>query len=206
MIFRRNHYSPIGLDLGTRLIKALQLTGAGPNCRIQAALALPRNEGEAIDLGTTTRLRDILERHGFLGHRIVLAAPANQLHQEVLELPPRESGAPLDQIAAAEIARTGKMDPGSFEMASWDLPAPPRASAGTSVMALAMRHADAAALLDPFEHAGLDVIGIDSQACALARLLAARPTEGLSVVLDLGWNSGLVAFVNVPVRRHRGSR
>src|SRR3982750_4073140 len=152
-----------------------------------------------MDLATTTRLREILERHGFTGDRVVLAAPAAHLQQEVLELPPRDSGAPLDQIAAAEIARTGKMEPGSFEMASWDLPAPPRANAGTSVMALAMRHTDAVAVLDPFEHAGFDVIGIDSQACALARLLAAPTSTGLSVVVDLGWNTGLIAFV------HQGS-
>src|SRR3954469_22958163 len=190
-IMRRT--SPIGLDIGGRTIKAVQLVRAGGKWRLHAAVALPQPEvNQPIVPQTARYVREALFRHGFAGDRLVLAAPAKQLEGAVLELPPRSSGAPVEQIARAELARGAKLESDPFEIECWDLPSPARAGTGTSVMAVAMRHADAAAILDPFEADGFKLVAIDTQAWALAR--AAGPYEipgTISALLDIGWNSAL---------------
>src|SRR3954451_23592560 len=99
--------SPIGLDLGGRTIKAVQLVCAQGKWCLHAAVALPQPEVNQPVVPQTARyVREALFRHGFVGNRIVLAAPATQLEMDVLELPPRSSGAPVEQIARSELART----------------------------------------------------------------------------------------------------
>ena len=94
------------------------------------------------------RLAGTLERQGFTGVDVVLAVPTDKLSTSVLDLPPRSSQAPLEQIARMEHARSHKCPPDSFEMGCWDLPAAARATKATPVMAVACTHADAEAILD----------------------------------------------------------
>jgi type IV pilus assembly protein PilM len=189
--------SPIGIDLGGYAIKAVQLERAGRTWRVRAAVsaALPV-PNHPLDAHTVRFLRDVLYRHGFSSERIVLAAPTQQLEMDVLEVPPRSSGAPIEQIARLELARTAKLEGNAFELDCWDLPAPARAATAGAVMAVALRHEHADALLEPFEADGFDVIALDTKAWAMAR--AAVPLEapdGISAVLDIGWNTALMVLV-----------
>jgi len=180
-------HSPIGVDLSGRSVSAVQLTREGASWRVRASITVR-------DIAV---LPEALERHNFRGNQIILSPQPEQLHAEVLDLPPRASGAPLQQIAHAEMARAAKMEHDPFEMACWDLPAPSRGAAGTAVMAVAFRHQHAEPLLDLLQQHGLEVRAIDVPACALARALAPS-TEKLTAILNLAWDAALLVLV------HRG--
>jgi Tfp pilus assembly PilM family ATPase len=194
-LFGRSARGPIGLDLYGREIKAVQLIRDGKGWRVESAVALPRAEA-ALDAAQAARIADVFARQGFKGRRVVLAAPVNKLECEMLELPPRGSGAPVEAIARTEMASVAKLSQGAFEMASWDLPAPPRGGGGTSMLAVALRHEDAQAVLDPLLAVGLDVVAIDTRAGALARALSPLNLPETLAVLDLDWDGGYVLFVH----------
>ena len=120
----RKRFGYIGLDIGSRHIKAVQVARGKSQPRIEAAAVIPFVSPEpALDADCVRRLRDVLARQGFRGNQVVIVAPANKLHVEMLDLPPRHSGAPVDQLARAEMMRLGKLEANAFEMATWDLPA-----------------------------------------------------------------------------------
>ena len=188
----RQARTPIGIDVGAKCIKAAQLSRAPGGWRVEAVASFAREQpGAALDRQQVRRLRDVLYRRGFTGKGVVLAAPSESLMTGVLELPPRSSGAPLDQIARMELARIHKCQPQSFEMAYWDLPAAARAKDTATAMAAACTHAHADLLLDAFEKEGLDVQALDIHACALARACEPLVSAGDNItgLLDIGWES-----------------
>jgi type IV pilus assembly protein PilM len=190
-------YGFIGIDIGARSVKAIQLSRAGKQARVEAAAVIPHVTDEpAIDAAFVRRLRDVFVRQGFYGNRVVLCAPSDKLHVEMLDLPPRHSGAPVDQLARAEMMRLSRLEGNSFEMATWDLPTPPRGGAGTALMAVAASHADTQGLFEAFESEGLTVEAIDVQACAIARACKPRQaTTGMTAILDLGFSRASLWFI-----------
>lgn len=205
-LFRRAR-SPIGIDIGGQWIKAVQLAGpahAGARPAIAAVVRVPRvRPGEDVTDDDAARLSDVLYRQGFRGSRIVLAAAPDMLLSSALELPPRTSGAPLEDIARTEVSRANKCEPDSFEMECWDLPGLGRPGEGTHVMVAACPHAKADALADLFQRNGLDTAAIDTRGWALARGCAPLAGKagipggsGLSAVLELSWSAGLLVVVS----------
>ena len=195
---QRRSISPIGLDIGSRQIKLAQLASAPGGCRLAARAVLDRAaDAAALTPDEVRRMRNVLERQGFHGNRLVIAAPPGKLACEMFELPPRSSGAPVDQIARAEIARTARLGQNDFEIAMWDLPAPTRATGATSVMAVALKEADALSLLDPLEDSGLDVVALDAPGWALARACAAMDGRAgeITAVLDVGWSASTIVLL-----------
>jgi Tfp pilus assembly PilM family ATPase len=198
---------PIGIDLGSRAIKAAQLSLGGERPRVTAAMAIPRlKDGGALEREEVRRLAEVLFRQGFEGNRVVVAAPNESLLVGTLSLPPKQSGAPLDQIARLELARMHKQEPMSFELTQWELPATAAGQGGkvatTSVMAAACPHREAEALLDLIESADFEVVGLDVQWLALARACAPMfaPPEGdapttsadIAAIVDLGWRAARI--------------
>lgn len=111
--------SPIGVDVGERCMKALQFSRGGGKWRISAAAGMKReHQGAGITGQEVRRLREQLTESGFRGNRLVLAVPGEKLLTGIMELPPADSGAPLEMLARSELARMHKCDPQSFEMAS----------------------------------------------------------------------------------------
>jgi Tfp pilus assembly PilM family ATPase len=191
-----NNISPIGVDVGTRHIHAAQLAIQPGKCRLVAGISVPRRSEGAVDLDEWWSLRDALDRQGFAGDEIVLHAPPEALRMEIVEVPPRSSGAPVDLLARGELARAAKLDGQAFECASWDLPDPARASATMSVLAAALCENDANALLDPCELAGLRVLAIDTRAWAMTRAFASRHQPGkITAITDLGWRDAALILV-----------
>jgi Tfp pilus assembly PilM family ATPase len=203
----RTAHGPIGIDIGARSIKCAQVI-PGERGAVLAAASLGRlRPGAALDREEVARLVEVLERKGFAGRRAVVAAPADRLMTAILELPPRESGAPLEELARMELARANKREPGSFALALWDLPAPPnpgRAGA-THVMATACAHTDSQPLLDLLEAEGLDVCAMDVQPWAAARACgtlsesAGTPEAGHGAatgVLDWGWTGAALVLLH----------
>src|SRR3954453_3394349 len=104
---RRAARSPIGIDIGRRAIKAVQLERTkGPatsspenpllGWRVAGATLLPRTENStgAPSAAEIRQLADALERKSFQGSDVVLAAPEGLLCS-VLELPPLSASAPV---------------------------------------------------------------------------------------------------------------
>jgi type IV pilus assembly protein PilM len=184
----RPAHSVIGLDLGSRKVKAAQLHRRRGSWRLSAVAEIPRQESQSL-IETAARIAGVLERHGFSGTRVAIAAPLRKVESGILDVPPRGSGAPIEQIAAAELGRTAKLKPGEFEASFWDVPAPARGSGG-AVLGVALRHEDADQLADPLEAAGFEVRAIDVEGWAIQRACCSRlAAEQASAILDLGWSA-----------------
>ncbi|MDD4891471.1 MAG: pilus assembly protein PilM [Phycisphaerae bacterium] len=185
----------IGLDIGTRSIKAAQISGG----ELTAAISMPRPDAAA-SLPAEAEFRQIaavLRSRPFRGRSVVVAVPATQLMTSILELPPRSSGAPIEQLAAMELGRRYDVEPAAFEADSWDLPSPVRAASRTCVMAVGCKKQDASRLLDELEPHGLSVTAVDIHALAIAR--ACRPVlaaaDDTGAILDIGWSSSRLVLV-----------
>lgn len=189
---------PIGLDLGERTIKAVQLAPQGGRQKLIAAAGIERpGPGGPVTCAELRELRKRLASEGFRGANLALAVPGEKLLTGIMELPPADSGAPIEMLARSELARLHKCDPQSFEMTSWRLPAPARAANTTFVMGAACTHADADCLLDCFEAEGFRVDRLEVHSQALTRALAPLlgSGRGLAGVLDIGWTAPRLVLV-----------
>lgn len=183
--------TPIGLDIGSKWIKACQDLGRGR----RATACFPRLEpGAALSSVESQRIASVLMRRGFRGERVVVAAPS--VRSVELELPASVGAGMLGAAARMEAARVLRLDPWSFELALWPLPRPARASGDTTAFAgAALPHEEAMALVAPLEEIGLEVTGIDLGGGALVRSCAGALGAGsMGVVLDVGW-SGISIIV-----------
>jgi len=185
MILGHTTHPPIGLDPGGATIHAAQTDRSGA---VVAAAAIPR---AAPDTPCTAdefaHLQGVLYRQGFRGSRVHLAAPKQIVSRTTLDLPPRDSGAPIDEIARGEIARQTKADPRSFEFAWWDAPQPPRHGASIRAITVTCHHETASALIGAVEQAGFRVEGLFSPSTAAAAVLTPPPPGATAAAVDLGW-------------------
>lgn len=201
--------SPIGLDISPGFIAAAQLrrarTPAGAPWVLAAAAVIPRKPDAAsagsVSAAEADRIADTLWRCGFRGRDVVLGVPDSDLLVSALELPPRSSGAPLEELARHELARAHKCDAAAVESAIWDLPGPVRGSAITHTLAVACPHAASVSLLDTLEHpagARLRVRSLHPRLLALARVgvLALGDPAEPAALLDLGLEHALIAVLH----------
>ena len=190
--------SPIGLDIGARRIKAVQLLHGRLGTSVRAVANFPRlNAGTQLDEAEIRRVVEVLSRRSFAGAEVVIATPLEKQITATLELPPITSGISLDPIARAEFSRSQKCEPGSFELAFWKLPAATRATKNTDVMAIGCLHVDSEALIDMMAVHGLEVIGLDAHSTALARGVADQiaPTDEIVVMVELGWTCAALVIL-----------
>lgn len=174
----RNKFS-VGIDVGSDTLRAVALRHHGVKCEIIAAVESGRtpNHPHPTQLDVQ-RLVHAMERQGVRIHDAVIGAPSDRLMSSMIELPPRSSGAPIDSLAKAEIAKSIH---GSFESYIWDLPESPRQKV-TEYFAIAYSHEDAHELLAPFEAEGITISAIEPELTALARVTGSNNR----VVLDIG--------------------
>lgn len=196
MKFFPGWHGGIGLDISGRWMKAAQERGGSTMC-----LRLERTAPDGmLQAGDAARLSGALDRRGFRGRRVTVVAPRSALLSATLELPPRSSGAPIEQLARIELARAHKCDPQSFELGTWDLPAPARLEGQTHVFAAALPHAVSEQLIGVLAGAGLEVNAVDIPANALARGLAGHGAP--EVALELGWEGATLAVLHGGVVAH----
>lgn len=194
--------TPIGVDLAGRMVRAMQCAvrrGAPP--RVMACVQAPRPGHAVRSLAPSADDADLIagliERGGFEGSTVILGIPRDFTMCVALELPPRSSGAPLEQIARLELARANRLEPEAFEMALWEVPPPLRAGDGTHAIAVGLPPANVEPLLDALEAHGLEVLALDCRATALHR--AAFPllaSDGLTCLIDASWE-GLTVIVSL---------
>jgi Tfp pilus assembly PilM family ATPase len=189
--------SPIGVEIRGRYVHAVQTVSGPRGQRVCAAACFPRlDSGQRSPADEAPRIAGVLRRRGFVGNRISLAVPEGHLHTAVLELPPRSSGAPLEQIAAMEMARLFKIDGAGIEVALWQLPAPARATAN-QCMAAACPQEGALKLCDAFSAAGLSVRAIEPGMTAATRAASSwhAGRGGSTLLVDLGWKDAHLVVV-----------
>lgn len=187
-MFGRAQASLIGVDIGHRRIKTVQISGTG---RLLHRLNIERVEfGETLGEADAARLAGALVGHGFEGTALAVCPPKGSLKTGVLELPPSGSGAPVQQIAQMELARMHKLEPGAFEMALWMLPPPARAESMTHAMGAVCDHDASTRLINTLVDAGLDVDAIDVPAWAIGSACRSRlANDTISLIVDIGWTS-----------------
>jgi len=192
---------PIGLDIGRCALRAVQLGKVRGKRVVAASASIGRaRPGEPVDQAELLRLSRVLTRQGFVGRKIVLAAPADRVMSAVLEVPPHESGAPYGLIVSQEFARLHGNAPNGFETSWWGVPQPARVSS-ERVMAVGCLTVDTDPLLNELEACRYDVAAMDFGLCALVRACADQLGTGdaLSAVLDMGWGSARLALVHQSV-------
>lgn len=181
--------SPIGLDIGSARIKAAQVVRARRGWRVASSASFERiDPSMAPTAGEIDRLVGVLDRAGFTGDRVVVGAPRKGLRTAVLDLPPKTSGAPIEQICAGEFARMFRLPPASYELFAWEMPTATDRGAKTQMSACALECAHAEALVAPLQAVGLQVDAIDLAAEATSRACRAACThkDGLTALLDVG--------------------
>jgi Tfp pilus assembly PilM family ATPase len=186
---RSGSRTAIGIEVGSRWIHAAQLSRGKGGWRLEASVNIPRSPDAPLEK-ETVRLAGVLERRGFAGTRAVVGVPHEMLLSAVLELPPRGSGAPVEQLAAAELARMHRREAEAMEVALWEIPAANRAASGAEYMVNACPHEAANGYLDAFAAAGLEVRALDLPQLALLRACAAevRPAPAMDALLHVGYD------------------
>ncbi len=174
---------PIGVDLGGASVKAAQTLADGS----LATAIIPRDEpGAPFTPGEFRRIAGALRRMGMRGSRIVAGAPRSVVRTSSLELAGGHPAQAQRAMARADLARMHGLDPSAFELMTWPSPQPPKANPTDRLLAAICAHAEASALIDGLDAAGLEA---DLLVPASLGLASAFAGDGLRVVLDLGWHS-----------------
>jgi Tfp pilus assembly PilM family ATPase len=188
-------YSLIGVDMGARVIKAVQTRTRAGQRSICAMSEVRRTTRDAVPSEAELRaLMATLSRQGFRGRRMVVCAPRTSSISAVLDLPPRSSGAPVEDLARAELSRTLKCNAGELELGLWELPTigrGPSATASSSSMLVAFKTSESEQIVSAFEDVGAEVVAIDAPCLAMARAAAGACEPGtITTMLEIGRAGG----------------
>ena len=205
---RRESAPPIGIDLDGRCLRALQLADSSRALQVEAAMSLPRARCDGpVTTEEIEKLLHLFPKRGFVGNQVVVGVPRSQLLTSIQDLPPRRTGAPVEQIALSELARMNKVNPASLEMVCWELPAPSRANDTTPVMVAAFPKPRAHELLTTFEKNGYTVQALDTRSWAATRVCKDSLTESpvITAILEIGWEDAQLIVIHeglVTYERH----
>lgn len=184
--------SAIGVEFTADRIRAVRCGFRSGVPTVDGTLSIPRRGGSLEQ--EVARLAGVMDRRGLGAADVWLALPDEDLVGSSLELPPRASGAPLEQIAAIELGRIFKLDPAAVEVALWELPALGRGTGSASqYLAVACRHAVTDPLVAACNAHGMVVRAVEPRMASLARVRRCcapvreeAPLEAQGV-LDLGF-------------------
>jgi Tfp pilus assembly PilM family ATPase len=177
--------SPIGLDLGPRTVRAVQLAGD----TVVASYARDRIQpGAAYGAEELQLVAAALERRGFRGRRVVVAMPDELTVTQLLALPPAKSHT---ELARAQLCAAQKLAPNELEVATWPLPADDRGGKKQRILATACRRDDAVKLLETLERGGLEPAAIDAGFLTAVRAAESRleGLDGVAALLRLDWST-----------------
>lgn len=201
MIGTRTRLSAIGLDVDAHEFRAVQLIRSHRGIGALAWAVFPRQNPQAPgepgaripDADELRWAREVLGRRGFVGSLISVAPSTADCTSHVIELPPASSGAPLGQLARAEVARARKCAPTDFELGFWPLPAKGRTS---ETLAVACARSAIKEIMDRYQQGGFTPVGIDLMELAIRRGVTASADDTLNqseneinASLHVGWTS-----------------
>lgn len=203
---------PIGVSFDARWIHAAQAAFVDGKATLVGATSIRRGErapGDSCPVLThdeASRLSHSLSLQGVRSRRVVLAVPAQQASLTTIELPPRSSGAPIEQIASMELARLLRLEPGSFELALLEVPTPQnRGTRGgaSNYIAATTSHAYGEALSAAFDGSGLAVAALVPESLAIAKAAALSFDSRAVVSLTPSAMEVIVIDQNARVVYHR---
>jgi len=189
---------PIGIDFSGGRVRVVQCVARAGDVKFRTATAaaLPSGAGQGFTADDAEFIVGLADRAGCVGNRAVVALPRSLVLMCALELPPRASGAPLEQIARTELARANRCDAERMQTGIWDLPAPSRGADVTHVIAAGVERTRVDPVLDALEAQGLEIVGVGVRSLALAR--AAAPytdPDGLTCIVDANWEGLAVVLL-----------
>ncbi len=185
--------SPIGIDLTGHVVRLVQGVTRRSGFVVRAWVSSPRPGGADQDSPFTNAdaqlIAGLVRRGGFEGHRLALTLPRPWTLATTLELPPRESGAPVQQIARLELARMHRVDAAALHHVLWEVPSPARAGHGVHAMCVGVLRDRIDPVLDLLEDEGLETTALECASVSVARAANHGVAPGeLVCVLDVGWN------------------
>ncbi len=191
----------VGVDLTASMVTCVRAERAGGSGASRAparVVAHATAQRTSQDLAEAAALVAGLIRRQDMGtRRVVISAPEDRLLTSIMELPARSSGAPIEMLAAGELARTHKVDAASLQISAWELPLQTRAGEGVKWLVAALPKEDGADLVNAMQHEGLIVDAIDLRALSVARACAADIDEpdALTPILQLERSGPSLAVV-----------
>lgn len=199
--------SAIGLHVDGHEFKAIQLERDGQESRVVAWAVFPRLNQDDVSQDSSMPLpsqqelswaASILNRRGFSGREVSLAVSSRFCTQHQFELPPKDSGAPIDVLAKTEVARERKCEPHEIELGHWTLPQRGRTS---ETMAIACTSKTIRSMTEGARDADLEVVGIDLSELTILRAaqnslpgMLADGSRPIHAVLYLGWDVSTVVI------------
>lgn len=195
---------PIGVDLGSGSLKMAQLRTARDGLELLAmgSAEIPNDgqKGRSRRLGHLSRaIRGILKSGGFAGRRAVLSLPASAVFLQPVKIPPVPR-AELDDTVANELQ--GKLPYPVDEAVIRHIPAGTVYAEGKEMqerIVAAISRSELSAHLAMARSAGLDVVGVNIEACALVecftRLFRRRDDQATTTLfIDIGARSTQVVL------------
>ncbi|MBY0112669.1 MAG: hypothetical protein K2Y21_07600 [Phycisphaerales bacterium] len=159
----------IGVEISPQSVRLAQLRFEGAKASLHALAEFTRLAETSPLEAEAERIAGVLRRRGFVGVRLAVCLGPEQILSAEMELPPVSSGAPIEQLAAAEFARAFKQDAAALEVAVWEIPVPARQHGAATCMANACSHETSGAIVAAFDRVGLDVRRVEPREMALAR-------------------------------------
>jgi type IV pilus assembly protein PilM len=195
---------PIGLDIGHRNLKMVQLAAQDGKVRVLAARRVPLETDLARDSPEWERalvpaLRRLLADGQFHGHDVVSALPVDKIRITSVRLPEAETDQ-ADKILHREAAERFALDPGQGTV---DYLLAGSVHQGDEVkneyIVFAVDHATVEAQIRLLEDAGLTPVGIDASPCALFRtfertMRRQEDRERTIIFIDVGYRYTTVVF------------
>lgn len=127
--------------------------------------------GELDDAGLR-RVCGMLERGGMRGRRVRVALAEGATITNLMELPSRASGAPVDDLAARELGRIMRGQKGELIARALEVPQPARRGALEWYLAAGVASAEAERIAEALARIGLRVEHVEPRAIALGRAFA----------------------------------
>jgi type IV pilus assembly protein PilM len=175
-------YSPVGLDIGSTGIRAIQLAGSGSSAHVHSALETRFDAGHFCGDGATDdsgmdeawlieQLRSLAACGDFNGNDVVLHCPTNKLDMRPVKLPSGPEGLPYDAIQGVIKLQTGQhlgIDPQQAVCEHFITDGEIRQGQLT-VMAITADGQWIRRRLELVRAAGLQCLAVDALPCVLAR-------------------------------------
>ncbi|HEX8877377.1 MAG TPA: hypothetical protein VF777_11545 [Phycisphaerales bacterium] len=167
-------YGMTGIEISPRSVRLAQLRFEGAKAMLHALAEFDRLDENSPLEAEAARIAGVMRRRGFAGVRLAVCLGPEQVMATEMELPPLSSGAPVRQLAAAELGRAYKTDPNALEVAVWEIPVPARQAGAATCMAAACSYETSNTIIAAFDQAGLDVRRVEPRETALARACLPR--------------------------------
>jgi type IV pilus assembly protein PilM len=195
--FTKRRYSPIGIDIGARSIKLVQLSGDRTRLMDAARVELPLIDDKATDLEQVERLADGISRgltdREFRGREAVCCLSERQMFLQSLRVA-KQTGPQLDRLVAQEAA--GRVPFGLDEAELRYLEAADVRQGDQTlreVIVFAVQRTVLQQTLGVVEKAKLKPVGVDVEPAALVRSYAAQfrrdnDRQGRALLVHIGYS------------------